>query len=551
MALASRAPAPRLRLSLIGDSVAASVGASLAARQQLAAYDLAIDARVCRRTAAPSCPWHGEVAPTARDVVAATPGDLGDVVVLVTGYNDDPRRFGTDATNVLHDLVAAGVRQVVWLDLRVAPTLPPAAQARERAINATLAALDRASPVLRVAPWNAYSAGHSDWFFDPIHLRSTGAVQLARFIGAQVAGSRATAPRLATGPGRGARCRTANTTGVRPGRAMAGVLPRAGPVVLRPARVLVDTRPDSSDAIGRQLGAGRELRLAVAGRSGVPQSATSAMVRVQVTQACGGGTVTVGGCGLAPSAAAARGPRADDRGRDDRPDRRLRPRVRPHQRPGRRPRRAPRLVRPRLITRPLGQFTVLGAGEVTQRSGREAVLGAGAGGEAVGDEGRGDPDRPLGLTGPAHHRVEIGLRDRSGAQRGDEPAPALAVGALERATARPRRPRNPSPGRVRGTRSPDQRHPGGKGQASQRGARGRQRSAPRSSIAWFQAHASPWGTAASAARWTSAPVNRRPPTRASTRATFVSTTATSRSKAKASTARAVYGPTPGSRTSSR
>ena len=84
---------------------------------------------------------------------------------------------------------------------------------------------------------------------------------------------------------------------------MAGVLPRAGPVVLRPARVLVDTRPDGSDAIGRQLGAGRELRLAVAGRTGVPQSATSAMVRIYVTQACGAGTVTVGGCGLAPSAA--------------------------------------------------------------------------------------------------------------------------------------------------------------------------------------------------------------------------------------------------------
>src|SRR5262249_53705449 len=153
--------------------------------------------------------------------------------------------------------------------------------------------LDRASPVLRVAPWNAYSAAHPDWFFDPIHLRSTGAVQLARFIGAQVAGARATAARLPTGPARGARCRPTSTTGARRGRTMAGVPPKAGAVGLRAARALVDTRPDVSDAIGRQLGAGRELRIAVGGRGGVPQSVTSATLRIYVTQACGAGTVTV------------------------------------------------------------------------------------------------------------------------------------------------------------------------------------------------------------------------------------------------------------------
>ena len=122
------------------------------------------------------------------DVVGATPGDLGDAVVIVSGYNDDARRFRRDATGVLTQLAAQGVPRIVWLDLRVTPAMPAATQARHRAINATLASLDRASPLLRVASWNAHSAGRDAWFFDPIHLRSAGAVELARFVRAQLAG---------------------------------------------------------------------------------------------------------------------------------------------------------------------------------------------------------------------------------------------------------------------------------------------------------------------------------------------------------------------------
>ena len=158
-------------MSLIGDSVAASIAASGPARGVLAGVDLAVDTRVCRRTATTGCPWRGEVAPSVADVVGATPGDLGDAVVIVSGYNDDARRFRRDATGVLTQLAAQGVPRIVWLDLRVTPAMPAATQARHRAINATLASLDRASPLLRVASWNAHSAGHDAWFFDPIHLR--------------------------------------------------------------------------------------------------------------------------------------------------------------------------------------------------------------------------------------------------------------------------------------------------------------------------------------------------------------------------------------------
>ena len=75
--------------------------------------------------------------------------------------------------------------------------------------------------------------------------------------------------------------------------------------------------------------------------------------------------------------------------------------------------------------------------------------------------------------------------------------------------------------------------------------------APRSSTAWFHAHPAPAGTLASATSCTSPGDSGRPATaRARTRAAFTSTTPKSCSKANANTARAVYGPTPGSATSS-
>ena len=290
--------ATRPRVSLIGDSVAASIAASGPARGVLAGIDLAVDARVCRRTATTGCPWRGEVAPSVADVVGATPGDLGDAVVIVSGYNDDARRFRRDATGVLTQLAAQGVQRIVWLDLRVTPAMPAATQARHRAINATLASLDRASPLLRVASWNGYSAGRDAWFFDPIHLRSSGAVELARFVRAQLAGVSAGA-RASGAPATRVRCAPANAAGTRPGRPLTGTPPPAG-TLSRPWRstVLADTRASDGDPLRRPLGAGRELRVLVAGQAPAAQSAVRAVVRVTAVGACGPGRIDVGGCGL-------------------------------------------------------------------------------------------------------------------------------------------------------------------------------------------------------------------------------------------------------------
>ena len=232
------------------------------------------------------------------DVVSATPGDLGDAVVIVAGYNDDAGRFRRDATGVLTQLAAQGVQRIVWLDLRVTPAMPAATQARHQAINATLGSLDRASPLLRVASWNSHSAGRDAWFFDPIHLRSSGAVELARFVRAQLAGVWAGARPGA--PATRVRRAPANAAGTRPGRPLTGTPPPAG-TLSQPWRstVLADTRVADGDVLLRPLGAGRELRVLVAGRAPAAQSAVRAVVRVTAVGACAPGRVDVGGCGLA------------------------------------------------------------------------------------------------------------------------------------------------------------------------------------------------------------------------------------------------------------
>lgn len=287
----------RLRVSLLGDSVAAGIGASPAARKALGAVELSIDARVCRRTATAGCTWRGSAPPSVRDVVRSAPRQLGDVVVIVSGYNDDPRRFRADAAAVVRDLVAAGVRQVVWLDLRTTASLAPAAAARHAAVNQSLRALDRASPVLHVGSWADYSRGHDAWFFDPIHLRSAGAVELARFVASQLRGM-AAGLRSPIATTRGSRCAASNGIGNRPGPLLASVSAPVPPRRTAGATRLLDTRPDGTDAIGRPVGAGREVVVPVAGRGSIPQSAVSARVRVTAVGACRAGRIEVAGCGL-------------------------------------------------------------------------------------------------------------------------------------------------------------------------------------------------------------------------------------------------------------
>ncbi len=165
-------------------------------------------------------------------------------------------------------------------------------------------------------------------------------------------------------------------------------------------------------------------------------------------------------------------------------------------------------------------------------------------GQAVGDEGGGHPGGPLRVVGPARQR-----------------RPGRRTGPRRRASTRRPRPWRSEPSKRdwppdtpggadrRVGRRPDASHAqdgvDGTLRATRRRGPGRPL-APRSSIAWFHAQPCPAGTTASVGR--AGPRRARsgrPAWRARIRATLVSTTPTSRSPAKARTARAVYGPMPG------
>ena len=157
---------------------------------------------------------------------------------------------------------------------------------------------------------------------------------------------------------------------------------------------------------------------------------------------------------------------------------------------------------------------------------------AGAGDEAVGDEAVDDAGR------------EVAGRAGTGGEGPQHGAAGLAVAALVRRLAGAHAGR--AVGRV-GVR------PTGDVPRAARPPAGSRRSAAPAGRPWRRGPSAPGSTPtrrrpARGRRRAPAPgaaSAARPSTRARTRAMFVSTTATSRSKANASTARAVYGPMPG------
>jgi hypothetical protein len=175
---ASAHPTAKTRVTVIGDSVTASLNYVAAARRYLGkGLDLQSDAVVCRRLVATSCPFQGFTPSTALDVVTSEGHRLGPVVVINVGYNDWVAVYDVD--RVMRALKAAGVRTVIWVTLKeVGSYASIYTQTNARIRNAD----KRWRDSMVVADWNAYSRG-KPWFgADGLHLSTTGAMRLARFL---------------------------------------------------------------------------------------------------------------------------------------------------------------------------------------------------------------------------------------------------------------------------------------------------------------------------------------------------------------------------------
>jgi len=163
---------------LLGDSVMAGLGLSATAKNVLRGYaPFVLEAKECRRMNGPSCALNGNPAPSPGiAVLQGLARRLGDTVVIMVGYNET---IGPGTIDRVMKIVGKG-RRVLWLTYRNGGGQSFGAS------NGNLVAGARRWSNLRIADWNAFSAGRSGWFVDGLHLTGAGAPELARFIVSQL-----------------------------------------------------------------------------------------------------------------------------------------------------------------------------------------------------------------------------------------------------------------------------------------------------------------------------------------------------------------------------
>ena len=117
VAVVRPAPAPAVAagppVTLIGDSVMASLNYGSDIDTVRAKYTATLDAAVCRRLVNTSCTYDGVRPSTAMQILAARAGQLGQAVVMMVGYNDEP--LGPSAEQVMAELDRQNVPVVVWM----------------------------------------------------------------------------------------------------------------------------------------------------------------------------------------------------------------------------------------------------------------------------------------------------------------------------------------------------------------------------------------------------------------------------------------------------
>jgi hypothetical protein len=170
---ASAAAEQPVRVTYVGDSVAAAIDYVPSARRVLArGARLHLDLAVCRRLVAPSCSYQGTTPATALQVVQSLGRSLGDVLVVDVGYNEGSSGYREGMRRVIRAALAQGATAVVWVTLR---------EQRDvyRSTNAAIRGEAKRWPQVQVADWNAAGRG-KPWFrSDGLHLTSAGAHGLA------------------------------------------------------------------------------------------------------------------------------------------------------------------------------------------------------------------------------------------------------------------------------------------------------------------------------------------------------------------------------------
>ena len=182
------------QIGLIGDSTLAATR-WYGRLGGLTRYNFVLDAESCRRTTHTSCRGREGYAPeNTLTVMRRLEGRWGQVLVLMTGYDDPGTTFGDAIDAVMREAIRQDIPRVMWLTFRTAdvtyvgPTYH-SDQYTFRDNNKLL--LQKALKYggrLQIANWARYSARHRDWVTsDGVHLTPAGTDAVTDFIADNVA----------------------------------------------------------------------------------------------------------------------------------------------------------------------------------------------------------------------------------------------------------------------------------------------------------------------------------------------------------------------------
>jgi peptidoglycan hydrolase-like protein with peptidoglycan-binding domain len=180
-------------IGLIGDSTLSGVR-WVDEYGDLRQFTFLFDAESCRRTLETSCWSREQYRPrTAITALEDHAGEWGDVLVMMTGYNDSGGSFTDGVDAIVDEARDQGIETVVWLSLRTKGVdyeepLHLANGSTYREANRSLYELAADSGgTLQIADWATHSAEYPEWFeADGAHLAPAGVEPLTDFIADQV-----------------------------------------------------------------------------------------------------------------------------------------------------------------------------------------------------------------------------------------------------------------------------------------------------------------------------------------------------------------------------
>ncbi len=177
-------------VSLVGDSTLAGVR-WYGDYGSLDRFNFVLSAESCRRTIEQSCiSREGYRSSNVLATMRSLDGQLGDVVVIMSGYNDPVDTIDEAIAEVTAEARGQGAEHVVWLTLRTSSDVDYSDPQEQSSINTfreyneqLIAAAEASEGFLQIADWATYSLGSSSWFeYDGVHLSRSGVDALTTFL---------------------------------------------------------------------------------------------------------------------------------------------------------------------------------------------------------------------------------------------------------------------------------------------------------------------------------------------------------------------------------